>query len=182
MSSFYIGLGEAEFIIRARNVKRWHIVPMTQEQTIAEHQFNVASLCMHVMKGRHFAPAVIEWALVHDLPEVITGDFPTHIKHYKPEIKASIDRMEMEIMPAWWRDAHDRFKALPEPARLMFKACDIADTLMMAKYINHGLTKGWVQKGMGGRFESIWMALNACEDRPYIEDAEEYLREYVLYG
>lgn len=70
--------------LRACHVKRWHIVECTKIQTVAEHSFNVALLteeiCKLVDADQHTKSAAINYAIHHDIPEVVLGDLPTSVK------------------------------------------------------------------------------------------------------
>jgi hypothetical protein len=41
---------------------------------------------------------LLQLALVHDIPEIFTGDIPVSVKQRKPEIKILLDEIESEIM------------------------------------------------------------------------------------
>lgn len=71
-------------LIRAQDVKRWHIVATNRIQTLAEHQYNVCmfarAICSHMdIKGEDLAK-ITEMALLHDADEVVWGDPPTPTK------------------------------------------------------------------------------------------------------
>lgn len=80
--------------LRLSNIKRWGIIEMSREQSVAEHSYNVSliSLCVvnHIKGGqwehdseiRNLRADTLEWAVVHDLPEVVTGDIPTPMKDH----------------------------------------------------------------------------------------------------
>ena len=75
--------------LRSGHVKRWHIVRVNRDQTLAEHSYRVWLVAMDLSK--RFFPGlqpetlqlINDWALWHDLTEVITGDIvtPTKKKH-----------------------------------------------------------------------------------------------------
>ena len=153
-ANFYAGLGKAELIIRAGHVKRWHLVPMSVTQTIAEHQYNVAMLCMLIHPQPDFDTNIAaRWALIHDLPEVVTGDVPTHVKAANPELKSLLGEIESEAMPDTWNQLHVAMLEYPFTHRI-FKACDLADTLRMAKYITNPKVREFVEAGLRPAFES----------------------------
>ena len=93
-------IGAADHL-RASHIKRWGIVRTADTQTIAEHLYRVWTLV------RLWGPAVgldevqqraaEDWALLHDLPEIRTGDAPT--PHKTPEIKKWLSQVEAEISP-----------------------------------------------------------------------------------
>lgn len=78
--------------MRSGHVKRWQIVRVLREQTIGEHMYRVWCIAREILVERgainsrncpDFCEAValaLEWALIHDLPEVITGDLATPTK------------------------------------------------------------------------------------------------------
>lgn len=70
--------------LRTGHVKRWQIVRVAREQTIAEHMYRVNRIALHIAHKFDLTPAdldlISEWALVHDMPEVITGDIATPTK------------------------------------------------------------------------------------------------------
>jgi 5'-deoxynucleotidase YfbR-like HD superfamily hydrolase len=70
--------------LRAGHVKRWQIVRVAREQTIAEHMYKVNlianELSMRIGLPETQLAYVNEWALIHDLPEVIMGDIATPTK------------------------------------------------------------------------------------------------------
>lgn len=70
--------------LRASHVKRWHIVETLRPQTVAEHTFNVMVTAEEIVKvlnmNETIRNEVMQYALVHDIAEVVTGDIPTPVK------------------------------------------------------------------------------------------------------
>tara|TARA_R110000772_G_scaffold268452_1_gene395575 strand:+ start:20223 stop:20924 length:702 start_codon:yes stop_codon:yes gene_type:complete len=76
--------------LRAADVSRWQIVQTHRPQSVAEHTFGVITIALGLMDymqkktGIGFSPTqrhqVTMCAFEHDLPEVVTGDFPSPIK------------------------------------------------------------------------------------------------------
>lgn len=85
MSNELIGVSNNNIvnIFRSAGTKRWTIIPMVRQQTLAEHHCLVASIAIHLMSQMDevddllFSYAVVKKALDHDLQEVVTGDLPT---------------------------------------------------------------------------------------------------------
>jgi len=68
-------------ILRAGDVKRWHIVRTIKEQSLAEHSFNVCMIARAIAKEACIDDKEItKAALAHDLDEVLLGDVPTSVK------------------------------------------------------------------------------------------------------
>ena len=73
-----------EQMLRTGHVKRWQIVRTAREQTIAEHMYRVWVISKFIL-GAINSPSLLgiitlEWALMHDVPEVVTGDIATPAK------------------------------------------------------------------------------------------------------
>ena len=89
------------YISRMRCVKRWALMRNTEEENISEHSHMVAVLAhaLAVIRNRVYggsvdADRVAVVALYHDATEILTGDMPTPIKYYNPEIRDSYRKVE----------------------------------------------------------------------------------------
>lgn len=71
-------------IHRSSEVDRWQIVGTDQRQSVAEHSYLVAMIALRYAKLMDMAPEfesrITYYALVHDLPEVLTGDLVAPVK------------------------------------------------------------------------------------------------------
>lgn len=69
---------------RATDVFRWQIVKTHRQQSVAEHSFQVALIASRICDldeaDEETRNKVLWYALVHDLPEVVTGDMATPLK------------------------------------------------------------------------------------------------------
>ena len=94
-SSFFAYIG------RMRYITRWALMRNTDSENVQEHSHMVAVLA-HALAvigqricGREIdAGQVAVAALYHDASEILTGDMPTPIKYYNPEIKNSYRKVE----------------------------------------------------------------------------------------
>jgi len=75
--------------LRAGHVRRWHIVAMAREQTIAEHSHRVQTITHAILEamnrydwGDSLCINAMEWARVHDMAEAVVGDMPTNAKQF----------------------------------------------------------------------------------------------------
>jgi 5'-deoxynucleotidase YfbR-like HD superfamily hydrolase len=88
-------------LLRLSHISRWGIVQTAVHQSVAEHSWRVWALTKQW--AQHVALTVEEkaWsselALMHDIPEIRTGDCPTPAK--TPEMKAILTATEHEIYP-----------------------------------------------------------------------------------
>ena len=88
-------------ISRMRYIGRWGLMRNTFEENIQEHSQMVAVLAhaLAVIRRDVFGgdidpgqAAVL--ALYHDAPEILTGDLPTPVKYYNPEIRDAYREVE----------------------------------------------------------------------------------------
>ena len=89
------------YIFRMRYIARWALMRNTRTENVQEHSYEAAVLA-HALAviGRDVfrkdldPDGVAAAALFHDAPEIITGDLPTPIKYYNPDIKSAYKQVE----------------------------------------------------------------------------------------
>ena len=88
-------------ISRMRYIGRWGLMRNTFEENIQEHSHMVAVLAHGLaviqrdILGQPADPdRCASAALFHDASEILTGDLPTPIKYYNPEIKTAYKQVE----------------------------------------------------------------------------------------
>ena len=89
------------YIFRMRYIARWALMRNTRTENVEEHSYEVAVLA-HALAaiGREVFHKDVDpdraaaAALFHDAPEIITGDMPTPIKYYNPELKTAYRQVE----------------------------------------------------------------------------------------
>ncbi|MFG6372679.1 MAG: 5'-deoxynucleotidase [Oscillospiraceae bacterium] len=86
---------------RMRYIGRWGLMRSVQPENVSEHSHMVAVLAhaLAVIENEKFGGAldvgeVAVAALYHDAPEILTGDLPTPVKYYNPEIKTAYKAVE----------------------------------------------------------------------------------------
>ena len=96
MSVFYA------FLSRMRYISRWGLMRNTRSENVMEHSAIVAMFAhalavIHNKRGGSVnADRVGMIALFHETGEVITGDMPTPIKYFNPDITAAYKAIEKE--------------------------------------------------------------------------------------
>ena len=89
------------YLFRMRYIARWALMRNTRTENVEEHSYEVAVLA-HALAviGRDVFHKDVEpdkvavAALFHDAPEIITGDMPTPVKYFNPEIKSAYKAVE----------------------------------------------------------------------------------------
>lgn len=96
MSHFFAYLSRMKFI------QRWGLMRNTQPENIQEHSLQVAMIAhgLALIKNRLYdgqvdPQRVAVLALYHDVSEVITGDLPTPIKYFNPQVKTAYNEVEV---------------------------------------------------------------------------------------
>lgn len=118
--------------LRASHVKRWHIVECTKTQTVAEHSFNVAiiaeEICRKIGISGDIRSEVMDYAIHHDVPEVILGDLPTSVKSvFGEDALEEVEKISEELDPLAW-------STNPEVKRIV-KLADLLDSVIfLAQY------------------------------------------------
>ncbi len=117
----------------------------TQRENVQEHSLQVAiiahALCL--IKNKYFdgklsPDAVALRAIFHDATEVLTGDLPTPVKYFNPEIRQAYNAIEehavdqlMKLLPDDFKDDYRKLLATGDsPEELEIKGLiKAADTL-----------------------------------------------------
>ncbi|MGL5605168.1 MAG: 5'-deoxynucleotidase, partial [Plesiomonas sp.] len=82
-------------------INRWPLMRNVQTENISEHSLQVAFVAhaLALIKNKKFAgnvnpERIALIAMFHDAGEVLTGDLPTPIKYYNPEIAREYKKIE----------------------------------------------------------------------------------------
>ena len=129
------------FISRMRFIARWGLMRNSYQENIQEHSHMVAVLAHGlalIQRDILHDPSAPDpdrcaaAALFHDASEILTGDLPTPIKYYNPEIKKAYKQIEavsceklLALLPPEVQESYRPllFESDPEVARIV-KAAD----------------------------------------------------------
>lgn len=125
---------------RMRYITRWGLMRNTFSENIQEHSHQVAVLAHALALIRRDIlnlptpdpDKCAVAALYHDASEILTGDLPTPIKYYNPEIKQAYKQVEwvagnrlLDMLPAQLRQSYAHYVLEDEEELLPFvKAAD----------------------------------------------------------
>ena len=127
------------YLSRMRFIQRWALMRNTAPENVQEHSHQVAVLahalaviCNEKFGGHADAGAVAVAALYHDASEILTGDMPTPIKYYNPEIRDAYRKVEtvagdklLSMLPEALRaDYEPIIKIEDETTKKLVKAAD----------------------------------------------------------
>lgn len=115
MNSFFA------MISRMKYIDRWGLMNNTKTENISEHSLEVAILShalvsiANIRLGKSLnADRAAVIGMFHDAGEIITGDMPTPVKYYNPEIKNAYKAIE--------KVAEDKLVTLlPEDLRELYR-------------------------------------------------------------
>ncbi len=89
------------YLARLKYIQRWGLMRNTRAENSQEHSLQVAMIAhaLAVIENRYFGGTVDPdrtalLAVYHDAEEVITGDVPTPIKYFNPDIKGALKDIE----------------------------------------------------------------------------------------
>lgn len=121
--------------MRSGHVKRWQIVRVGREQTIAEHMYRVyhiaAEICDRMGVDGERKDRAVRWALMHDLPEVITGDIATPTKQAMRQAipgKDPLRNVELSL-DSDYRELYVHLKKHDAMALDIVKAADLIEAI-----------------------------------------------------
>lgn len=108
-------------LARMKYINRWGLMRNTINENIAEHSLEVAiiahSLAVigNIYYNKNYnAEHIAMLGIMHDTTEIITGDLPTPIKYYAPEIRDAYKEVEHIA-------ANQLLSELPEKMRGAYK-------------------------------------------------------------
>ncbi len=89
------------FLDRMKYIRRWSLMRSSREENVMEHSWQVAVLAhaLALIDGQICgnSPDVqktVLYALYHECSEVMTGDLPTPIKYFNPEMRGAYRAIE----------------------------------------------------------------------------------------
>ena len=120
---------------RMKYINRWGLMRNNINENIAEHSLQVAIIAhgLAVIGNKRFgrnlnAEHIAMMGIMHDTTEIITGDLPTPIKYYAPEIRDAYKKVENIA-------ANQLLKELPEDMQEAYENILIEDDSMEWKYV-----------------------------------------------
>ena len=177
---------------RMKYINRWGLMRNTRHENLSEHSLENA-IVAHALAvigntkfGRKANPErAAALALLHDAGEIITGDLPTPVKYYSPDIRAAYGEVEsmaverlVSMLPLELRPAYRELMTLSAPGDQellpLVKAADRISAVI--KCMEERLSGN---QDFREAEESTWRALKEMN----LPEAEYFMREFLpSYG
>lgn len=174
------------YLNRMKNIKRWSLMRSIKEENIMEHsqQVSVIAHALAVIGNKRFnkiynVEKVVLLAQYHEVGEVITGDLPTPIKYFNPEIKTAYKDLEfkaceriLNMLPEDLREEYKQY-ILPDEEQEEYKLVKYADRL--SAYLK------CVEETRAGNseFKKAKSSIGAELKQIKSEEVQYYLKEFV---
>ncbi len=130
------------FLNRMKYIRRWSLMRSVREENIMEHSQQVAVIAhalalinIKILGGNVDVNKTVLLAQYHEVGEVITGDLPTPIKYFNPEIKNAYKDLEkhasekiLNMLPETLKSEYASY-ILPDTESYEYKLVKGADRL-----------------------------------------------------
>lgn len=178
-------------ISRMKYINRWALMRNTIQENLSEHTLETAYIAhvLAVMRNKRHGGNVDPercalLAMYHDCTEIITGDLPTPIKYYNPEIRDAYGEIEVNAknkllgyLPDDLKDEYEPLFVPTEKEKELWQLVKAADKIS-------ALIKCIDERNMGNNdFKKAESSTLAAIQRLECAEADEFLREFLpAYG
>lgn len=178
MSNFFA------YLSRMKYIKRWSLMRSTVTENILEHSAEVAQIAHALASvsnlyfgGNLDCDRIGMMGLYHETSEVITGDLPTPIKYYNPEIKSAYKAIEkvansklITMLPSELRPTYSELIEPTDKEALIVKAADkISAYLKCVEEVKCG----------NGEFKKAQKSLKATLDSFDLPEVKYFMDNFV---
>ena len=176
---------------RMKYIDRWALMRNTRAENLSEHSLEV-SMIAHALAilgntylGKDLnAEQAAVLGLYHDATEIITGDMPTPIKYYNPEIRHTYQDIEekagqtlLSMLPEEMRVSYERLFTRQDEDAYLWKLVKAADKL--SAYIKCIEEEGTGNREFVRARETTLKQLHALD----VEEAELFFTYFIdAYG
>lgn len=174
-------------INRMKYINRWGLMNNTNSENISEHSLQVAMFthCMIIMHNEMFNDnlnpehgAVL--GLYHDASEIITGDLPTPVKYYNPDIRDAYKKVEaiaeerlMHLLPEKMQKYYENILSYSDEDEVYWKYVKAADKIS-------AVTKCMEEIKMGNQeFKDAYKTLIKAVNDYNMPVVDEFMTEFV---
>lgn len=173
---------------RMKLICRWGLMRNTRSENLCEHSFETAVIAhaLAVLRNTRFGGNVNPeraalLALYHDASEIFTGDLPTPVKYYNPEIRAAYREVEtvaqnklLTMLPDDLKPCYESiFRASGEGDRELLPLVKAADKIS-------AIIKCVEEKGTGNsEFSKAEATLRQAVSEMHLPEADCFMEEFL---
>ncbi len=172
---------------RMKFINRWGLMYNTNSENISEHSLQTAMFthCMILMHNREYSDDLNAergalLAMYHDTSEIITGDLPTPVKYYDPDIRDAYKRVEvyaedrlLSLLPDYLRSYYTDIIHYNEKDKQLWKYVKAADKIS-------AITKCIEEIKIGNtEFTDAYQSLTASFKEMDMPVAQKFYEEFV---
>lgn len=174
---------------RMKNINRWGLMRNTRPENLCEHSFETAIIAhsLAVLKNTRYGGSVSAertavLALFHDCTEIVTGDMPTPVKYFSPEIRSAYGEVEKVAREKLLSFLPDDMKNTYLP--LLGKPSELSDKelipLVKAADKISALIKCVEEKRMGNKeFSKAEISLRKSIADFHLPEADCFVKEFL---
>ena len=174
-------------VSRMKYINRWGLMRNTLNENISEHSLETAIIAhlLCVLRNKRFGGNVNPeraalLAVYHDTTEILTGDLPTPVKYYNPDIKAAYSAVEesakkqlLSYLPDDIRDEYEPLLGKTEEEAELWKIVKAADKIS-------ALIKCVEETEMGNKdFSDALKATYQAVEEMNLPEANDFLCEFL---
>ena len=172
-------------LARMKYINRWGLMRNTINENIAEHSLEVAVIAHalavigNVRLGKELdVEHIAMMGIMHDTTEIITGDLPTPIKYYAPEIRDAYKKVEHIA-------ADQLLSEIPEDMQEAYREILIEDDSIEWKYVKAADKLSayikCIQERNNGNidFEKAEIATKEALKEMQMEEIEIFMKEFL---
>ncbi|MBQ0014831.1 MAG: 5'-deoxynucleotidase [Oscillospiraceae bacterium] len=175
------------FISRMKYIDRWALMRNTEEESLTQHSYEVAVIAhaLAVISNKRLgtnydAEKVALIGLFHDTSEILTGDMPTPVKYYSPEITSAYKKVEevatgklLDMLPDDLRSEYEDLLLPAKEDEELWKLNKAADKIS-------ALIKCIEERKAGNKeFDKALEATEASIHKMNCEAAEIFIKEFL---
>lgn len=184
-SNFYALLARMKFI------NRWGLMRSTHNETLSEHCLDTAFIAhaLVIIDNKRFGgtlnpdrAAVL--AMYHDVSEILTGDMPTPVKYFNPDIRKAYKAAEQSACERLLAGLPDDMRAEIEPCVIYDEDAKRYELFIKAADKLSALAKCIEERGMGNReFEDAEISTKEAIKALKLPAADVFLDNFMqAYG
>lgn len=185
-----IKMSESHFfamIGRMKYINRWGLMNNTNKENISEHSQQVAMFthCLILMHNEMYSDNLnaehgAMLGLYHDASEIITGDMPTPVKYYNPDIRDAYKKVEViaedkliSLLPENLRKYYSDIIHYSENDKELWKFVKAADKIS-------AITKCIEEIKMGNtEFSDAYETLTKAVEDMRLPEADKFMEEFI---